>query len=69
MLGQLCFQGRDQLTVLVVDRTLPAKLVIVFCHLQHALSRDILAAKDIFQKRHDIRGLLGPPKEVTRIAS
>src|ERR1700682_4276965 len=48
------FKARDQSTILIVDGTLAAKMMIVVGHFEHALARYIPAAQNIFEKRHHI---------------
>ncbi len=59
ILGKFGLERRDQSPVLFVDRALAAEVVIVLRHLQHALTRHVLSAQDVFQERHYVRGAFG----------
>ena len=58
MIGQFPRQGRHQRTILLVDRTHAAEVVIVLGDFEHPLAGHFPAAKHVFQERqHVVRPL------------
>ncbi len=57
---QFALDRRNQLAVLFVDRANAIEVVVVFCDLQHAFSRDRFSAEHIFEERDHIFVAFGP---------
>ena len=53
---------RDQRTVLVIDRTPAAEVVVVFSDFQHAFARNVPSAENILEKRDHVVRRFRPPK-------
>jgi hypothetical protein len=54
MFGQLRFESSNQCSVLIVDRTAAAEVVVMLGYFQHPLARHIAATQDVFEKRQHI---------------
>ena len=53
-------QGREQRTVLLVDRAFAVEMVVVLGDLEHSFARHIAAAQHVLQKWHDVVGPIRP---------
>src|ERR1043165_7081095 len=51
---QLCFERRDQIPVLLIDRTDAAKHLVMLRDLEHPLARHVAPAQDVLEERNDI---------------
>ena len=58
MPAQLGPQGLDQVADLGVDRADAAEVVVMLGDFQQPLARDVPAARDVLQERHDVFALL-----------
>ena len=58
MAGQKIGEAFDDGEVLIVDGTLAAEVMVMLCDHLEALARHAPATSDVFEKRHDIGGLV-----------
>jgi hypothetical protein len=59
VLGQLTLKGGDQLAILRVKRADAAEALIVLGDVKHALTGDVPAAENVFEKRQNVIGPFG----------
>ncbi len=62
MLLEFLAKRCDQLAILLVDRALPAKVVVVLGHREHPFPWDIPSTKNIFEEGNHLLIGLGPTK-------
>jgi hypothetical protein len=60
VLSEFLLKRRYQSTILLIEGTHSAKVLVMFRDLQHSFARDRLTAQHIFQKGHDFVGPLRP---------